>query len=280
MNRLYALLAAALMVMPAIASAQTVQDSFRVFTVLAPPDLVRVDTTTGNYLWSTNPPPGGIQANLVLTDDGFGDNHGCAPIANTTEVAGNIAVMSRGPVPPGTACGFSLKAYHAQQAGAVAFVVYNHDAGAESDSTFSLMAGVDSAAAVTIPGVFWARYIRNALLPALQAGTTVTARIDPYPVVAIEPNGPLEGAYEVFAARPNPFSASTEFGVRLAQTQDVRVEVFDALGRRVALLHDGALPAGNVHEFSLHASALPSGVYMYRVTGADFVETRNVILAR
>ena len=52
-------------------------------------------------------------------------------------------------------------------------------------------------------------------------------------------------------------------------------------GQRVALLHDGPLAAGSeVHEFTLEASSLPSGVYLYRVTGEDFVESRNVVLAR
>ena len=45
--------------------------------------------------------------------------------------------------------------------------------------------------------------------------------------------------------------------------------------------HDGPLAAGSVvHHFTLEATDLPSGVYLYRVTGEDFVETRNVVLAR
>ena len=40
--------------------------------------------------------------------------------------------------------------------------------------------------------------------------------------------------------------------------------VYDVLGRRVALLHEGMLGAGR-HAFGLDGGALPAGVYVVRV---------------
>jgi hypothetical protein len=271
MNRFYALIAAALFVMPAVASAQVVNDSFRVVTRITPDP--RVDTLLGQSIdWGGQPPPGGITADLVMADDGLGGNLGCEAFANAGDMVGKIAFIQRG------VCGFSVKAYWAQQAGAVAFIVYNDNRVPDDDCVSVIMAGVDSVAAVTIPGAFMERCVGINYEAAVNAGVT-TINFGQYIETSIEP-GPITQS-TVYAARPNPFSVSTEFGVQLVRTQDVKVEVFNTIGQRVALLHDGPLAAGSeVHEFTLEASSLPSGVYLYRVTGEDFVESRNVVLAR
>jgi hypothetical protein len=41
------------------------------------------------------------------------------------------------------------------------------------------------------------------------------------------------------------------------------VALYDVLGRRVGLLHDGALPAGS-HTFRLDGRGLPAGVYVVK----------------
>jgi hypothetical protein len=60
------------------------------------------------------------------------------------------------------------------------------------------------------------------------------------------------------------------------------VEVFDALGRRVAILHDGPLAAG-AHTLELDAASLPPGHYIVRahVPGAaDAPLVRRLVIAR
>ena len=66
----------------------------------------------------------------------------------------------------------------------------------------------------------------------------------------------------------------------LTDAGPVRVEVFDALGRRVALLHDGPVAAGAVYPFEIDASTWPSGVYFVRARGAEFTLTRRVLRVR
>jgi hypothetical protein len=100
---------------------------------------------------------------------------GCVPLpANSLD--GKIALIRRG------ICGFSLKIYHAQQAGAKAVIILNHydnpqDGPCEAWSTATLyfggMSGLDSASAVTIPAVFLQRQTGEAIDGALQAGETV-----------------------------------------------------------------------------------------------------------
>ena len=57
----------------------------------------------------------------------------------------------------------------------------------------------------------------------------------------------------------------TTLGFSLPEQAHVQLEVFDMLGRRIALVVDGALNAG-VHEVQFDAGLLPSGAYLYRLT--------------
>lgn len=66
------------------------------------------------------------------------------------------------------------------------------------------------------------------------------------------------------AAAPNPFAGQTRLVLAHAGRDPVRVEVFDALGRRVAMLHDGPAPSGLALDFA--APGLPAGVYVVRAT--------------
>lgn len=70
---------------------------------------------------------------------------------------------------------------------------------------------------------------------------------------------------------PNPFNPATIIGYDLPQSDDVRLEVFDMIGRRVALLVDSQVAAGH-HQVSFDASRISSGIYIYRLqidTGGD-----------
>lgn len=82
-----------------------------------------------------------------------------------------------------------------------------------------------------------------------------------FPVASEAPPRSGESRIEVL---PNP--ASGRASVRLvteAQPSQATVSVYDALGRRVAVLHDGPLAAG-AHTFTLDTSGMPSGTYVVR----------------
>jgi plastocyanin len=65
-------------------------------------------------------------------------------------------------------------------------------------------------------------------------------------------------------ARPNPTRGTATLSFALAEASAVRLAVYDLLGREVAVLVDGTLEAGQ-HEAMLDGSALPAGVYVYRL---------------
>jgi len=63
---------------------------------------------------------------------------------------------------------------------------------------------------------------------------------------------------------PNPFNPTTEIAFMLSEASDVRMAVYDMLGREVAVLLEGLQPAGR-NTVAFEASNLPSGLYLYRI---------------
>lgn len=78
---------------------------------------------------------------------------------------------------------------------------------------------------------------------------------------------------------PNPFNPATTIMFELPERSDVRLEVFDLLGRRVAMLAEGVHPAGT-HHATFDGTRLSSGMYLYRLqTGTDVI-TRRMMLVK
>ncbi len=99
--------------------------------------------------------------------------------------------------------------------------------------------------------------------------------------VVTEPATPgVPEGFELSASYPNPFNEQTRFVLRLRRAQPVHLAVYDMLGRQVRLLHEGWLPAGETHVFTLDAGSLPSGLYMIRGAGPTASATRPVMLVR
>jgi hypothetical protein len=63
----------------------------------------------------------------------------------------------------------------------------------------------------------------------------------------------------------------------LPRAADVRLTVYDVLGRTVATLADGAHEAGH-HTATLSGAGLADGVYFIRMTADGFAATRKVVV--
>ena len=78
---------------------------------------------------------------------------------------------------------------------------------------------------------------------------------------------------------PNPFNPSTTIRYGLPGRSHVTLTVFNTLGQKVATLVEGELEAG-YHEVQFDASALSSGMYLYRLSAGTFVQTKRSLLLR
>ncbi len=87
-------------------------------------------------------------------------------------------------------------------------------------------------------------------------------------------------------AFPNPLTDRATVGFDVAEATEVRLAVYDVLGRTVAVLAEGTVEAGR-HEAVFDAANLPSGTYLVRLEVADpgtgagsTVETQRITLVR
>ena len=95
-------------------------------------------------------------------------------------------------------------------------------------------------------------------------------------------NEELAGLPEKFDLKPNypnPFNPSTQIAFDLPESADVRLTVFDVLGRQVATLINQHMKAGT-HTVSFDSQRLASGVYIYLLEAGSFSMTRNMMLIK
>jgi hypothetical protein len=70
--------------------------------------------------------------------------------------------------------------------------------------------------------------------------------------------------FRLLPAYPNPFNPATVIRYELAQSGEVLLAVYNALGQRIAVLHDGVRQAGE-HKAVFDARQLSGGLYTYRL---------------
>ena len=86
-------------------------------------------------------------------------------------------------------------------------------------------------------------------------------------------------SFELSQNYPNPFNPSTKIVIRLPQTTEMKLVVYNLLGEVVSELANAEYQAGT-HEFNFDAAGLASGVYIYRVESADYTATKKMVLLR
>ncbi len=96
--------------------------------------------------------------------------------------------------------------------------------------------------------------------------------------------GSRTGKYELDQNYPNPFNPTTaiRFSVpeaHLPSGQFVSLRIFDVLGKEVAtLVNEERMPGNYVVRWD--ANGFPSGMYFYKLSAGDFVETKKMLMMK
>ena len=78
---------------------------------------------------------------------------------------------------------------------------------------------------------------------------------------------------------PNPFNPSTTIKFSIPKAGNVKLTVYDVLGKEVSTLVNNFLNAGE-YNFQFNASNLASGIYLYRLESTNFVKTNKMLLMK
>jgi hypothetical protein len=90
----------------------------------------------------------------------------------------------------------------------------------------------------------------------------------------------MAAGYELDQARPNPFNPTTTVRFRVADAQPVTLALYDALGRRVAVLFEGRAEAGRYESVRVDGSSLPAGAYTVVLEGETVRGSTRVVLLK
>jgi protocatechuate 3,4-dioxygenase beta subunit len=99
------------------------------------------------------------------------------------------------------------------------------------------------------------------------------------PTTGINESNVEPGGFRLNQNFPNPFNPSTTITYHLPSSSDVKLVVYDTLGREVATLVDEKKSAGT-HEIKFEGSKLSSGFYIYKLSAGSFVEAKEMLLIK
>ena len=99
------------------------------------------------------------------------------------------------------------------------------------------------------------------------------------PVVSITELDGIPTTYELSQNYPNPFNPTTTINFSTTQAGNVSLTIYNSLGEEIETLVNEFLPSGN-YAFDWDARNLTSGVYFYRLTANNFVETKKMMLVK
>jgi len=85
--------------------------------------------------------------------------------------------------------------------------------------------------------------------------------------------------FTLYQNYPNPFNPVTKIKYQLPLRSEVRLTVYDILGREIKVLVNQEKPAGT-YEVQFDGSDLPSGVYFYRMETAKYSAAKKFILIK
>jgi len=78
---------------------------------------------------------------------------------------------------------------------------------------------------------------------------------------------------------PNPFNPTTTIKYEIPELSFVTIKVYDVLGSEILTLNNEEKPIGS-YKIEFDATALPSGIYFYRLQAGSLVETKKMVLMR
>lgn len=98
--------------------------------------------------------------------------------------------------------------------------------------------------------------------------------------IGIQPQTGIPAKFILEQNFPNPFNPVTIIHYGIPQKAGVTLEVYDVSGKLVSVLINNEVKTEGYYGVEFDATNLPSGVYFYRLTTGEFVESKKMILIK
>ncbi|MFN0158125.1 MAG: S8 family serine peptidase, partial [Bacteroidota bacterium] len=122
----------------------------------------------------------------------------------------------------------------------------------------------------------------NSLAPNNQMGWGIintSAAIDYLDANSVGENPIAPQTFRLRQNYPNPFNPVTQIGFDLPEASLAAITVYDILGQEVATIARGYFEAG-YHSIPFDATALASGVYLYRLAAGTLVQDKKMVVMK
>jgi len=86
-------------------------------------------------------------------------------------------------------------------------------------------------------------------------------------------------SFELFQNYPNPFNPATKIRYEIPERSFVTLKVYDVLGKELAILVNEEKLNGS-YEVEFKGGVLASGIYYYKITAGDFIQTKKMVLLK
>ncbi|GEM_PF-2688634 len=110
-------------------------------------------------------------------------------------------------------------------------------------------------------------------------GTSGNSNVISVTLVGIENKDGIPTEFLLEQNYPNPFNPSTIISYKLPVSSFVSLKVYNCLGNEVEMLVNEYQQAGQYVK-TFYGTSLPSGVYFYKLTAGNFVNTKKLILIK
>lgn len=127
-----------------------------------------------------------------------------------------------------------------------------------------------------------ARYIKLVTLTCNQsqnAGLWEAQIFGPDGTTGVETIGQVPSVFGLEQNYPNPFNPTTTIKFNIPSDQNVKIDIYNAIGQLVKELINQYFTSGS-YSISFNAADLPSGIYIYRLEAGSFTDSKKMILMK
>ena len=112
-----------------------------------------------------------------------------------------------------------------------------------------------------------------------ESGNMTSRVVEDTGPTGVDGSSDLPDKFELYASYPNPFNPTTTIAYDVKDAANVKLVVYDLLGRRISTLIDGFQVSGR-YSARFDASRLSSGMYFYKIEMGEFSSVKSMLLIR